>query len=84
MEVKRMEPTPMAERVTTALAPYLGPFNARIAVKTFAQRSLKLAPEDLKAEHVPALLDALRPTLYTLVGSAPTDALLERIRREVR
>ena len=55
----------------------------RVAVKTFAQRALKLTPAGVKVEHVPALLDALRPTLYTLVGAAPTDALLERIRNEV-
>lgn len=78
-----MGDTSIAERVTEALAPYLGPFNARIAVKTFAQRALKLAPEALTGEHLPGLLDALRPTLYTLVGRDPTDALLERIRSEV-
>ena len=73
----------IAERVTAELAPYLGSFNARIAVKTFAQRVLQLAPEAVTSEHLPGLLDALRPTLYTLVGRDPTDALLERIRREV-
>lgn len=79
-----MSATSIAERVTEELAPYLGPFNAKVAVKTFSQKALKLAPEAVTAQHLPGLLDALRPTLYTLVGRAPTDALLERIRREVR
>jgi hypothetical protein len=66
------------------LAPFLGPLNAKVAVKTFAQRTLGIAPESLGLEHVPALLDGLRPMLHTFVGKASTDALLDAIRREVR
>ena len=69
----------MADR----LSPYLGAFNAKVAVKTFSQRELKLAPEAVTLEQLPALLDALRPMLNTLVGRSSTDALLEKIRREV-
>jgi hypothetical protein len=75
---------PIAEQVAAQLAPFLGEFNAKIAVKTFSQRSLKRGPETLTAADVPALLDALRPTLYTLVGRASTDALLERLRGQVK
>jgi hypothetical protein len=71
----------VAERVADQLSPYLGPFNAKVAVKTFAQRTLKLDPEALTSAHVPALLDALRPMLHTLVGRTSTDALLDEIRR---
>lgn len=73
----------VAERVADQLSAYLGPFNARVAVKTFAQRTLKLEPEALTADHLPALLDALRPMLHTLVGRVSTDALLDEIRRGV-
>ena len=65
------------------LAPYLGAFNAKVAVRTFAQRELKLAPEAVTLEHLPALLEALRPMLNTLVGRSSTDVLLEEIRRGV-
>ena len=65
------------------LSPYLGPFNAKIAVKTFAQRALQLTPEAVTIEHLPALLEALRPMLHTLVGRVSTEALLEKIRRGV-
>lgn len=65
------------------MAPYLGAFNAKVAVKSFAQRELKLAPEAVTLEQLPALLEALRPMLNTLVGRSSTDALLEQIRREV-
>lgn len=54
-----------------------------MAVKTFAQRELKLSAEALTLEQLPALLEALRPMLNTLVGRSSTDALLEEIRREV-
>lgn len=54
-----------------------------MAVKTFAQRSLNLSPEAVTVAHLPALLEALRPMLNTLVGRSSTDALLEEIQRGV-
>lgn len=76
--------TLIVEQVAEQLSPYLGPFNAKVAVKTFAQRALKLTPEAVALEHLPALLDALKPMLYTLVGRTSTDALLEQIQRQVK
>lgn len=73
----------LSERLAAALAPYLGAFNAKVMVKTVAQRSVGVAPEALTVGHVPALLEALRPTLCTFVGRASAEALLEQIRREV-
>jgi hypothetical protein len=73
----------LADRVTERLAPFLGPFNARVAVKTFAQRKLGLDPGAVTAEHLPALLAALQPTLSTLAGQDAARMLLEKIRREV-
>jgi hypothetical protein len=69
--------------VADQLSPYLGAFNAKVAVKTFSQRELKLAPEAVTLLQLPALLEALRPMLNTLVGRSSTDALLEQIQREV-
>jgi hypothetical protein len=79
-----METRPLADRVIEALTPYLGAFNARVTVKTFTQRTLRLAPEGLTVEHLPALLEALRPTLYTFVGKLSADALLDQVRKEVK
>ena len=78
-----MEAPTCAERVASALTPYLGGFNAKVTVKTFSRRSLGLTPEELQTEHLPVLLDALRPTLYTLVGRNSADSLLAKIRREL-
>jgi hypothetical protein len=73
----------LADRLAAALAPYLGAFNAKVMVKTFAHRRLGVAPEALTAEHLSALLEALGPTLCTLVGRVAAAALLDEIRREV-
>ena len=73
----------VADQVAAQLSPYLGPFNAKVAVKTFSSKALHLAPDAVTLEHLPALLAALKPMLHTLVGQASTEALLEGIRREV-
>jgi hypothetical protein len=74
----------IADRLAGQLAPFLGPFNAKVAVKTYAKKALDLPPEALAAEHVVPMLDALRPMLNTLVGQSSTGVLLERIRQEVQ
>jgi hypothetical protein len=71
----------VADRLVESLSPFLGPFNARVAVRTFAKKTLSLAPDDLKAEHIPQLMDALQPMLCTLAGRAAAVALGEEIRR---
>jgi hypothetical protein len=52
-------------------------------IKSAARRELGLLPEDLRVEHVPALMDGLRTALSTLMGRAAADDLLLQIRREV-
>ena len=78
-----MSPQALADRLAAALAPYLGAFNAKVMVKTLAQRRLGTAPEALTAEHMSTLLEALEPTLCTFVGRASAGALVDQIRREV-
>lgn len=73
----------LAEQIASKLSPYLGEFNARIAVKTFSKRAFDLPPEELTNEHVPGLLEALQPMLATLAGHVATEGLLQKIRREV-
>ena len=65
------------------LAEYLGPHTARSAVKTFAQGALHCAPEMVRLEDVPRLLEALRPMLRTLLGHAISDDILESLAREL-
>jgi hypothetical protein len=79
-----VSPSTVAQQVAEHLSPYLGPFNAGVAVKTFAQKALKQTPDALTLEHLPVLLEALRPMLNTMVGSTSTEALLSNIQRRVR
>jgi hypothetical protein len=79
-----VSPSTVAQQVAEHLSPYLGPFNAGVAVKTFAHKALKQTPDTLTIAHLPALLEALRPMLNTMVGSTSTEALLSDIQRRVR
>jgi len=69
--------------VEQRLTPLLGPFTARMALKTFATSKLGRAPDQLSRRDVPALLDALRPMLNTLVGSGRASAVLDELRKEL-
>ena len=73
----------IAEQIADELAPYLGPFNAKVAVKTFAKKILGLNPEQLTADHVPALIDSLERLLRTFVGRKSAEALLAEIQRRI-
>lgn len=74
----------VAEQVAEQLAPYLGPFNATNAVRTWAKRKLEMSPEDLRVEHLPILLEGLRPMLCTFLGRGSAATLVDKIGREVR
>lgn len=68
-----------ADVVTEALTPYLGPHTAKTAVRTFSQRSLNLAPEALTLTDTLKLVEALRPTLGALLGSAKADEIVRQL-----
>ncbi len=87
MTAATVDPGPrpsVADQVVARLTPYLGAMNARVSVKTFAQRTLNVAPGDVTLDHLPRLLDALLPMLNTFVGRTSADVLVAAIRREVR
>jgi hypothetical protein len=73
----------VADRVAARLGVYLGPHTGRVAVKTFAQKALGRGPETLTLMDIPALEQALRPMLRTLVGAARAELVLADIRREL-
>jgi hypothetical protein len=79
-----LEKATVAEQIAEQLAPYLGPFNASNAVRTWSLKKLDMPPESLRAEHLPTLLEALRPMLCTFLGRGSAAALVEKIGREVR
>lgn len=72
---------PIAAAIAAILTPVLGPFTARTAVKTFAQKTFGIGPESLTERDVPALAEAMRPLLKTFVGREQADQMVERIKR---
>lgn len=69
--------------VEQRLTPLLGPFTARMALKTFASSRLGRTPDQISRGDVPALLDALRPMLNTLVGSARASSVIDELKKEL-
>lgn len=69
----------VADRIALRLGRYLGPHTARVAVKTFAARGLGRGPETLTRADVPAMTQALRPMLRTLVGKQRCEIVLQQI-----
>ena len=61
------------------LAVYLGPNTARNAIKTFAERALGIAPDQVTSADVGRLIEALRPMLKTLVGAQKTEKIIQQL-----
>lgn len=72
-----------ADVVRDQLGQYLGPFTSRNAVQMMARQALKTEPDQITAAQVPALLDALGPTLRTLLGKQGAEKVVTQIRAEL-
>jgi hypothetical protein len=73
----------LQDEVAKRLAVFLGPHTARNAVRTFAPRATGRTAEQMLRSDVPALLEALRPMLRTLIGDESARLLIAQILREV-
>ena len=78
-----MSPSSVADQIAVKLAPHLGDFNAKIAVRTYAKKTFDISVEELTSAHVPELVEALRPMLNTLAGHAAAENLLRQIKQEI-
>ena len=65
------------------LAVYLGPHTARSALKTFADKAVGVAPEQMSAAQAQKLLESLRPMLKTLVGAAQCERIVSQLTVEL-
>jgi hypothetical protein len=65
------------------LAVYLGPHTARSALRTFADKTLTKAPEEMSAAEARRLVEALRPMLKTLVGAAQCERIVSQLAIEL-
>ena len=72
-----------AEVVREHIARYLGPFTSKTAVQMMSRQKLGTEPDRVTREQVPALLDALGPTLRTLLGKSGADTVADEIRKEL-
>ncbi|RLB53617.1 MAG: hypothetical protein DRI34_13185 [Deltaproteobacteria bacterium] len=72
----------LADRLAAQLSRYLGPNNARVAVRTFALKTIGCSPEQLQPRHLPQIFDSLKPMLNTLVGRQAAETALEHLQEE--
>jgi hypothetical protein len=78
------EPRRIGDVIAGKLEFYLGAHTAKIAVKTFAQRSLGRGPETLTVSDLPLLIEALRPMMNTLIGKAQCELIVGNLRSEFK
>ena len=74
---------PPAEIVREKLGQYLGPFTARNAVQMVAKQTAQFEADRITRDQIPALLEALGPTLRTLLGRATAEKVTAEIRKEL-
>jgi hypothetical protein len=72
-----------AEVVREHIARYLGPFTSKTAVTMMAKQKLGTEPDRVTREQVPALLEALGPTLRTLLGKSGAETVADEIKKEL-
>ena len=72
-----------ADVVREHIARYLGPFTSKTAVQMMAKQKLGTDPDHVTREQVPALLEALGPTLRTLLGRSGADTVAAEIKKEL-
>jgi hypothetical protein len=69
--------------VQELLGQYMGPFTSKYAVQISSRQTFGAEPEGVTREQIPALLEALGPSLRTLLGKVSAEKLAEQILREL-
>lgn len=77
-------PLKPADRIYAELEQFIGPNVTRMAIRTFAKKTLNLAAEDVTVSDAPKLILALRPLLRSMAGEAHAEALIKRLSGEFR
>jgi hypothetical protein len=77
-------PEPIDALIIRKLSVHLGPNVAKIAIKTFAQKSVARKPEELTRADMPMLLEAMRPMLAVMIGKDAGRVVLDEIAAEAR
>jgi hypothetical protein len=74
---------PPTEIVREKLGQYLGPFTAKNALQMVARQAVGTDVEHITRTQIPAILEALGPTLRTLLGKAAAEKVTDEIRKEL-
>ena len=72
-----------AEIVREKLGQYLGPFTAKNAVQMVARQAVGVDADGITRMQIPAVLEALGPTLRTLLGKTTAEKVADEIRKEL-
>lgn len=72
-----------ADVIRARLAQYLGPFTSKNAVQMMSRQALAVDADSLTRSQVPTLMEALGPTLRTLLGKDGAARVAEEIRKEL-
>jgi len=72
-----------ADVLRAKLTQYLGPFTAKNAVQMVAKQAAGTDAAAVSREHIPAMIDALGPTLRTLLGKATAEKVAADTRKEL-
>ena len=72
-----------ASVVRAKLTPFLGPFTAKNAVVMGAKQGCGVDADQVTREQVPALLEAIGPTLRTLLGKEGALKVVTQIKTEL-
>jgi hypothetical protein len=75
--------TPPAEIVRQKLGLYMGPFTAKNAVQMGSKLIAGTDADRLTRAQIPALIDAIGPTLRTLLGKTAAEKVAAEIRAEL-
>jgi hypothetical protein len=71
------------DRVHRRLEKFIGPHTTRLAIKTFSQKTLGVAPDQVRDREVPDLVRALRPLLRSMLGEAQGEQVLQQLLSEI-
>jgi hypothetical protein len=83
MSTNTLETLRPADVVRARLAQYLGPFTSKNAVQMMAKQALAIEPEQVTRAQIPTLIEALGPTLRTLLGKDGASKVADEIRKEL-
>lgn len=73
-----------ADHIYASLADFIGPNVTRMAIRTFAKKTLNRTAEDVAPAQAPQLVMALRPLLRSMAGEVHAEKIIKQLIAELR